>query len=636
VSFDYAVDTRRHAAIRAYVGLQAVTFSVAYGAEAANVAPFPALSRYPNLPYHLTYSGFFAIPSFPGFGDEGPWIFFDGNANTFVISPMANYLVARTTHGPGGAISSGISSQIATIPKGFEHQTILIADTGINRAFDAWGGFLTRLAGKIQPAGDSSPFLNRLGYWTDAGAAYYYQTEPGLAYQDTLARVKAGFDSIGVALGYLQLDSWFYPKGALADWRDGSGGIYEYSAAPELFSPSLQAFQQTLGVPLITHARWIDASSPARRDYLMSGNVCIDPKYWKSTADYLASSGVGAYEQDWLGDQAHTDFNLTDPYAFLDNMAAAMAERGLSMQYSMANPSHFLQSTRYANLTNIRVSEDRFDRSRWTELLYTGRLAWALGVRPFPDVTMSSETDNLLLATLAAGPLGVGDPIGSLSRENLLRAVRPDGVIVKPDLPIVPLDQSFIDTAGGADKPMLASTYTDFDDVRAYYVFAHTQGTDTLVSFRPADLGVVGPAYVYDYFADSGTIVDSQQLYSASVANGRAYYIVVPLGPSGIALLGDRGHFVSLGKNRIPSLADDGVVHVGIAFAPGETSRTLFGFSPVAPAAIAVIGDTGPLTYDPSTQRFTVDVTPGADAKASVDLFAPAPTQVSGHVTSGP
>src|SRR5581483_8514234 len=69
ISFDYVVDVSRHAAIRSYAGRQAVIFSIEYKAAAANIAPFPNLSRYPSLPYHLTYTGFFAIPSFPGFGN---------------------------------------------------------------------------------------------------------------------------------------------------------------------------------------------------------------------------------------------------------------------------------------------------------------------------------------------------------------------------------------------------------------------------------------------------------------------------------------------------------------------------------------------------------------------------------------
>jgi hypothetical protein len=577
------------------------------------------LSRYPSLPYHLTFAGIFAIPSFPGFSDDGPWIFFDANANTFLLSPAANFLVARTTHGASGEIAAGISAQIRT-PAGFRHQTILTVASGVNRAFETWGRTLTDLAGKTRPASDSSPFLNQFGYWTDAGAPYYYQTEPGLSYPDTLAAVKADFNNNGIALGYMQLDSWFYPKGPQADWHDSADGIYDYSAAPALF-PSLAAFQQSLGIPLMTHARWIDATSPVRQQYQMSGNVSIDPKYWSHVADYLTASGVGAYEQDWLGDQAHTDFNLTDPYAFLDNMAAAMAQRGLSIQYCMATPGDFLQSTHYANLTNVRVSEDRFGPTRWNEFLFAGRLASALGIWPFSDNFLSTESDNLMLATLSAGPVGVSDRIGSIARDNLLRAVRPDGVIVKPDVPIVPLDQSFINTASGSGAPMIASTHTDFGGLRAYYVFAYSQGADALVSFRPGDLGITDQVYIYNYFADSGTIAAPSQLHAESMTDGHAYYVIAPIGPSGIALLGDRGQYVSLGKKRITSLSDDGAVHVSVSFAGGETSRTLFGFAPSAPTATATSGGAGAVSYDPPTGRFTVDVTPGPDGTASLDLY---------------
>ena len=586
------------------------------------------LSRYPSLPYHLTYAGFFAINSFPGFGNEGPWIFIDPGANTFLLSPASNFLVARTTRAPSGEISTGISSQIQTLPAGFSHQTLLVVDGSVNGAFENWGHALTDLSGKVRPANDADPILNQIGYWTDAGSTYYYQTEPGMSYQDTLAAVKSDFDRQGIALGYMQLDSWFYPKGPLADWHDGAGGIYDYSAAQALFGSSLRTFQRNMGIPLITHARWIDPSSPIRQQYQMSANVSIDPKYWNRAAEYLAGSGVAAYEQDWMGDQAHTDFNLTDPYAFLDNMAAAMGQHGLNMQYCMATPGQFLQSTKYNNLTTVRTSEDRFDRPRWTRFLYTSRLASALGIWPFTDVFMSGETDNLLLATLTAGPLGIGDRIGALNRDNLLRAVRPDGVIVKPDAPITPLDQSFIHDSLVSGAPMIASTYTDFGGMRAAYVFAYSQGTDMLASFRPADLGFEGTVYIYNYFDDSGRISQAHEIYSESMANGRAYYVIAPVGPSGIALLGDRGQFVTLGKKRIASLADDGAAHITVLFVGGEASRTLFGYAPSAPTASATSGSVGPVIYDSSTQRFTVEVTQGQDQTASVDVSGVIPARV--------
>jgi hypothetical protein len=130
------------------------------------------------------------------------------------------------------------------------------------------------------------------------------------------------------------------------------------------------------------------------------------------------------------------------------------------MQYCMPLPRDYLQSTLYQNLVTTRVSDDRFDRSRWDEFLYDSRLASALGEWPWVDVFMSNEIDNLLLATLSAGIVGVGDPIGQESRSALMQSVLPDGVIVKPDSPIVPLDQTYLGEAAGTMPPMVASTFT--------------------------------------------------------------------------------------------------------------------------------------------------------------------------------
>jgi hypothetical protein len=156
--------------------------------------------------------------------------------------------------------------------------------------------------------------------------------------------------------------------------------------------------------------------------------------------------------------------NLTDPDAFMNNMASAMSNAGLTMQYCMALPRHFLQSSLYSHLTSIRVSGDRFSSARWDDFLYASALASSLGIWPWSDVFMSSETDNLLLSTLSAGIVGVGDPIGAESATNLFQTIRTDGVIVKPDEPIVPIDATYIQDAQALKQPMVASTYTDFGD----------------------------------------------------------------------------------------------------------------------------------------------------------------------------
>ena len=573
---------------------------------------------------HINFCGVFGLPTFYGFAPESPWVFFDAAANAFVLSPASNFMVASTAYGPNGELASGISSQIASFPAGFTHQVLLVVENGINQAFDTWGNTLTNLWGKTRPANDADTILNRLGYWTDAGSSYYYNTLPSTSYADTLLAVKAGFDSLGIQLGYLQLDSWFYPKGAGAEWQDGSDGIYEYVAAPALFASGLAVFQQALGASLVTHARWIDPASPYRQQYQFSAGVSTDPAYWDSVASYLAGAGAVAYEQDWLSDKAQTNFNLSDADAFLDGMVAAMAREHLSIQYCMPTARHFLQGAKYGNLTTIRASQDRFDETRWTNFLYVSRLASALGIWPFSDVLMSGETANLLVATLSAGPVGIGDPVGSLNGANLSGAVRADGVIVKPDVPLAPLDLNYLGDAHSANAPLIASTYSDFSGQRVYYVFAYNRAADTSVTLSLGDLGVKRPVYLYNYFEGTGRVVTPRAPFSASFQGGWVYLVAAPIGPSGMAILGDTGHFVTLGKKRVTAFEDDGSVGLTVAFAPGETSRTLRGYSPDAPAAAARSGSIGPLTYDPVARQFSLEVMPGAGGSATIQLSRPA------------
>src|SRR5262249_40421230 len=153
--------------------------------------------------------------------------------------------------------------------------------------------------------------------------------------------------------------------------------------------------------------------------------------------------------------------------------------QNINIQYCSGTTRHFLQSARYNNLTTIRTSEDRFERVRWTNFLYAARLASAVGIWPFTDVLMSSETDNLLLATLSGGPVGIGDRLGTINAANLRRAVRPDGVIVKPDVPLTPIDPSFWDDSNDAGAPMISATYSDFGDLRAWYLFLYPKGDQT-------------------------------------------------------------------------------------------------------------------------------------------------------------
>ena len=555
ISFDFQIGVARHASIRSYRDHPDVLFTVSCpSSDAANTFAFPSFTQYPRNFDHLTFSGIFAPPSFWAYAVDSPWIFFDSSGKSFILSPAANFMTASTAWGPNGELASGISPDISTLPRGFEHRTLLVVEKGINRAFDTWGHALTALGGKTRPANDADASLNKIGYWTDNGASYYYHMAGSMNYEQTLAAVKGDFDKAGIKLGYMQLDSWFYPKGSGSEWTNNGAGIYRYEAAAPPFMAGLSRFQQNLGVPLITHARWIDPSSPYRTLYKMSGNVVTDPAYWETVATYLSNSGVATFEQDWLADKAHTDFNLTDGDAFLDNMAASMDRRHLTMQYCMASARHFLQSSKYSNLTTIRTSGDHLQRDRWTDFLYASRLGSALGAWPFTDNFISTETSQLLLATLSAGPLGIGDPIGSINGANLLHAVRRDGVIVKPDVPLTPTDASYSSMAHSTDTPQIAYTWSDFGELRTNYVFAFTQGKNALAKISPSDFGISGPVYAYDYFAGTGQLMDPADVVQKQISGDALYLVMAPVGPSGIAVLGDVDQFVTMGKKRIAGL----------------------------------------------------------------------------------
>jgi hypothetical protein len=151
------------------------------------------------------------------------------------------------------------------------------------------------------------------------------------------------------------------------------------------------------------------------------------------------------------------------------------------------------------------------------------------------------------------------------------------------------------------------------------FAYAREAKSSQTVTFTPAELGIAGPAYVYDYFAGKGTLVAPGGSFSETVSSG-SYYVVAPVGPSGIAFLGDAGKFVSLGDKRITQLVDDGTVQATVAFAPGEHTVTLHGYALRKPKVTASDGSVGPLSYDPASHLFNFTVSPDGGLALSLVL----------------
>jgi hypothetical protein len=94
-----------------------VMFAVTYNNDSPDAAPFPAFGQPADL-LHLSFNGLFAFPTFGTLIPASPWVFFDRAANTFIISPASDYMVATTSPGSGAQIQPGISSQIAVLQGG--------------------------------------------------------------------------------------------------------------------------------------------------------------------------------------------------------------------------------------------------------------------------------------------------------------------------------------------------------------------------------------------------------------------------------------------------------------------------------------------------------------------------------------
>jgi hypothetical protein len=634
----------RLGAIRVYDHCPVVVFSMRFLTPGKTSESFPSISTYPRNLRHLTYTSTFGGFSFKEFGTDGPWVFFDDQANTFIFSPASHYMNAVLSFGPHHELVSNLSADTEKIPPGFVATSALVIAPGINRAFEIWGRFLTDLAGKKRPANDADFSLKYLGYWTDHGARYYYRFEETLGYVGTLLNVREQFQTMKIRLGYVQLDSWFYQKGHEGSWKSDDplgGGTYLYGASSELFPDGLRAFQKQLGLPLIAHNRWIDERSPYREKYAMSGNVTTDRRLWTRWMRYLRLSGVRAYEQDWLSGPAMPKRSLTSGRQFMDAMAHAARRAGITLQYCMPLPRHFLQGTRYSNLLTIRVSGDRFDRQHWASFLFNGRLASALGEWPWTDVFMSSETSNLLLSTLSASIVGVGDALGQFDRTNLLRVVRPDGVIVKPDDSIAPLDSAYIAEVDNRESPVLAAARTHHEGATTSYVFAFRQTAEQrTASFLPSALGYKGPVYAYNYFDKRGIYVEPRKAIEFVVPDNGAYWIIVPVGRSGVGFLGDAGKFVSNGRNRIAHILDTGTLTARVVFSAGERRLHLYGFSRLQPAIQTTGAVVENLTYDSHTQLFQFDLVAKPNTTPVVALRAHPKSPVSGtgrrRADSGP
>jgi len=311
-------ETPMRGSVRIYDGKSLALFSQTCGAPCEMPpAAFPAFTQLPQSLHVFSYGNTnFAPPEFAAADNSTPWLLFDDHANAIIISPASHFMVASMMGDGQKEIASGFNPNLRNLPAGFTQQTLVAFGNGINKTWDLWGQSLLSLEHTQRPGNDADSVLKYLGYWTDNGAFYYYNYDMDKGYAGTLQALVDRYRQEQIPIRYLQLDSWWYYKTTTgADGTTGAskksrklpagewnryGGLLLYKAHPYVFPDGLDNFQKSIGMPLVTHNRWIDPASPYHQHYQISGVAAVDPKWWDDIADYMKSSGIATYEQDWL------------------------------------------------------------------------------------------------------------------------------------------------------------------------------------------------------------------------------------------------------------------------------------------------------------------------------------------------
>ena len=226
------------------------TGSGAAGDQDAVIAGFPTFAS-GGSDAQLNYLGWGGCQLSPGHGQDDvgthlgrwtdgapvashagltPFALFDSSGRSLVMSPASNFFVGihstkTVTKGPA-LLQAGIKASVLAIPKGFVHETVLVAGHGLNDTLISFGDLLLAKSKKPRVDPYKDFILSHLGHWNDAGAYYYHNAHPYPNYQEALLAVKADAEARKIPFRYSQWDDWwayqnhgdFGIDGGVLDW----------------------------------------------------------------------------------------------------------------------------------------------------------------------------------------------------------------------------------------------------------------------------------------------------------------------------------------------------------------------------------------------------------------------------------
>ncbi|PVD22557.1 hypothetical protein C0Q70_18373 [Pomacea canaliculata] len=638
-----------HASIRTYELLPVIVFSQVYpnGANRTKasgvndvISGFPSFSvntedsANSSLGY-LAYGGMMCGDTEKSFGRfttktfiiadgvvGGPIALFDGSGATLVISPSSNFMAASNSHSRAtNSLSYGIMGEVDTVPPGYSLDTILyFGDAGVNRAFQGWGELLRFLYRRTDEFVSNDLTINYLGYWTDNGAYYYYNTEPNKTYQDTMLDVRAYSLQSNVPYRYLQYDSWWYYK-SIQD------GVKTWESRPDVFPDGFEYVHQKTALPVSAHNRyWASDTTYARHN---GGNynfvvetfkaVPDDQTFWNDLFANATRWGLYTYEQDWLNVEfAGVEALLTDidlGSRWLNQMGTAALDYRLTIQYCMANSRHVMQSLHNPAVTQVRVSNDYHPGSDQWKIGVSSIFAHAMGLAPFKDTFWTTtvqpgnpyggtEPHNLLqlaVAVFSTGPVGPSDMVGGTDVPLLQRCCNAEGLILKPSKPATAIDDQIYTSAFGSSSGVNGDVWTTFTAISNIFfgiIFAPDITGSYSLTPEAAGFGQILTSKVFsannvsdmaDFRSDKPLVISGCNRSEPCI-----YYVapVLKLSPPTL-LLGELTKLVPVSPQRVTSITVGADVTVHVRGAARERVTFTFLQASEVVSVDCVIGATG-------------------------------------------
>ncbi|HUR76311.1 MAG TPA: hypothetical protein VMZ22_00035 [Acidimicrobiales bacterium] len=518
--------------------------------------------------------GWFLFPARPSL--VLPMMLIAPDDRTLLIAPLNSF------HEQVGAVEDGVRigwhGDLDVVAEGFTTELALWSAASPRAAFREWGLELQQRYRTARPGRYDDDLARHPSYWTDNGAAYWYKTAPGRSTTETLVDTVNDLRERDVPFSTVQLDSWWYPHQTLRpfntdEWLVPPTGLMRWEPRDDVVPDGVVALRDALGSPpLAAHCRHVSSQS----SYLDTFDCWVDgerahpkgPELYERWLDQCVEWGVETFEHDWLIEAFLGVRGLREEpgraRAWQEGIDRAAGRRDITLQWCMPSPADICQTVTLANVTSIRTSGDHgylvSAGYLWAWFLYTNVFAGALGLHPYKDVfhTQSEHAEvEALLSALSTGPVGIGDPLGRADASVVRRTCRADGVLVKPDTPVMAIDRAFRKWATRRGQLMTGTTGSGVVD---YVVTLNCTDRDASGRVEPE---ITTRSAVWDWRAQTLEIVEPGGGWDLSLASlDWDYRVVAPI-VDGVAVIGDPVLYATAGDMRVHHVDGDTVTVVG-------------------------------------------------------------------------